>query len=50
MYIPRLAKLLFQYDDGWNRFIDNNHVDEWQLLSVEKMPACSTLVGYNCNG
>ncbi|MEX9996895.1 IS91 family transposase [Providencia vermicola] len=42
MYIPRPAKLLFQYDDGWNRFIDNNPVDEWQLLSVEKMLACST--------
>ncbi|MEX9226069.1 IS91 family transposase, partial [Providencia rettgeri] len=42
MYIPRPAKLLFQYDDGWNRFIDNNSVDEWQLLCVEKMLACST--------
>ncbi|QBY44670.1 hypothetical protein ArsFIN_32560 [Arsenophonus nasoniae] len=42
MYIPRPAKLLFQYDDGWNLFIENNHVDEWQLLSVEKMLACST--------
>lgn len=42
MYIPRPAKLLFQYDDGWNRFIDNNLVDEWQLISVEKMLACST--------
>lgn len=42
MYIPRPAKLLFQYDDGWNRFIDNNPVDEWQLLCVEKMLACST--------
>ncbi|WP_336298352.1 transposase zinc-binding domain-containing protein, partial [Providencia sp. PROV143] len=29
MYIPRPTKLLFQYDDGWNR-------------SVEKMLACST--------
>lgn len=42
MYIPRPAKLLFQYDDAWNHFIDNNPVDEWQLLSVEKMLACST--------
>ena len=42
MYIPRPAKLLFQYDDGWNHFIDNNPVDEWQLLCVEKMLACST--------
>ncbi|MDM4859344.1 transposase zinc-binding domain-containing protein (plasmid) [Escherichia coli] len=42
MYIPRPTKLLFQYDDGWNRFIDNNPVDEWQLLCVEKMLACST--------
>lgn len=42
MYIPRPAKLLFQYDDGWNRFIDNNTIDEWQLLCVEKMLACST--------
>jgi hypothetical protein len=42
MYIPRPAKLLFQYDDGWNRFIENNHVDEWQLLCVEKMLACGT--------
>ncbi|MEX6285733.1 transposase zinc-binding domain-containing protein [Providencia hangzhouensis] len=42
MYIPRPAKLLFQYDDGWNRFIDNNTVDEWLLLCVEKMLACST--------
>ena len=42
MYIPRPAKLLFQYDDGWNRFIDNNPVDEWQLLCAEKMLACST--------
>ncbi|WGM14908.1 transposase zinc-binding domain-containing protein [Arsenophonus nasoniae] len=42
MYIPRPAKLLFQYDDGWNLFIENNHIDEWQLLSVEKMLACST--------
>ncbi|MEX5734526.1 transposase zinc-binding domain-containing protein [Providencia hangzhouensis] len=42
MYIPRPTKLLFQYDDGWNRFIDNNTVDEWQLISVEKMLACST--------
>ena len=42
MYIPRPAKLLFQYDDGWNRFIDKKHVDEWQLLSVEKMLVCST--------
>ncbi|HHR6019979.1 TPA: IS91 family transposase, partial [Providencia alcalifaciens] len=42
MYIPRPAKLLFQYHDGWDRFIDNNPVDEWQLLCVEKMLACST--------
>ncbi|HGN0870405.1 TPA: transposase zinc-binding domain-containing protein [Providencia alcalifaciens] len=42
MYIPSPAKLLFQYDDGWDRFIENNHVDEWQLLCVEKMLACST--------
>lgn len=43
MHIPRPAKLLFQYDDGWNRFIDNNPVDEWQLLCVEKIavPAAS---------
>nr|WP_272672667.1 transposase zinc-binding domain-containing protein [Providencia sp. PROV158] len=42
MYIPRPAKLLFQYHDGWNRFIDNNSVNEWQLLCVKKMLACST--------
>ncbi|MEX0425832.1 transposase [Providencia rettgeri] len=26
MYIPRPAKLLFQYDDTWNCFIDNNQL------------------------
>nr|WP_282556760.1 transposase zinc-binding domain-containing protein [Providencia alcalifaciens] len=41
MYIPWPTKLLFQYDDGWNCFIDNNPVGEWQLLFVEKMLACS---------
>ena len=33
MYIPNPAKLLFQYDDGWNRFIDNNFVNELSCFS-----------------
>ncbi|WGM09299.1 hypothetical protein QE197_10340 [Arsenophonus nasoniae] len=38
MYIPRPAKLLFQYDDGWNLFIENNYVDEWCHRSCKTDP------------
>jgi hypothetical protein len=39
MYIPRPAKLLFQADDGWNRFlIKHGHsVPEWTKLVIERM-------------
>ena len=44
MYIPRPAKLLFTFDDGWNRFLDKfgDSVSEWTKLSVERMLACGT--------
>ncbi|KKF35901.1 IS91 family transposase [Erwinia tracheiphila] len=44
MYIPRPAKLLFQHDDGWERFLDKNghQLSDWTKLSVERMLACGT--------
>lgn len=44
MYIPRPAKLLFQHDNGWNRFLQKfgNSTSEWTKLSVERMLACGT--------
>jgi len=45
MYIPRPAKLLFQHDDDWIRYLDK-HGDiptDWTKLTVERMLACGTL-------
>lgn len=44
MYIPRPAKLLFQHDDGWERFLEKNghQLTDWTKLSVERMLACGT--------
>ncbi|PNM27162.1 IS91 family transposase [Yersinia enterocolitica] len=44
MYIPRPAKLLFQHDEGWNRFLDKHGdtLTDWTQLSVERMLACGT--------
>lgn len=44
MYIPRPAKLLFQYNDGWERFLEKNghQLSDWTKLSVERMLACGT--------
>ncbi|PNK88331.1 IS91 family transposase [Serratia odorifera] len=44
MYIPRPAKLLFQHDEGWERFLEKNghQLTDWTKLSVERMLACGT--------
>ncbi|BET80832.1 Transposase IS801 [Edwardsiella anguillarum] len=46
MYIPRPAKLLFTFDNGWNRYLEKHgdNVSQWTLLSVERMLACGTCV------
>ncbi|WP_230458165.1 MULTISPECIES: hypothetical protein [Serratia] len=42
MYIPRPAKLLFQHDDGWSRYLDKHGdaLSDWTKLAVERMLAC----------
>ena len=44
MYIPRPAKLLFNVDDGWNRYLDKHgdSVSLWTRLCVERMLDCGT--------
>jgi len=44
MYIPRPAKLLFQHDDGWSRYLDKHGdtLSDWTKLAVERMLACGT--------
>ncbi|WP_255211583.1 transposase zinc-binding domain-containing protein [Serratia ficaria] len=44
MYIPRPAKLLFQHDDGWSRYLDKHGdtLSDWTKFAVERMPACGT--------
>uniref|UniRef100_UPI003988BEAA transposase zinc-binding domain-containing protein n=1 Tax=Serratia marcescens TaxID=615 RepID=UPI003988BEAA len=44
MYIPRPAKLLFQHDDGWSRYLDKHgdSLSDWTKLAVERMLACGT--------
>ena len=44
MYIPRPAKLLFQHNEGWNRFLDKHSdtITDWTQLSVERILAYST--------
>lgn len=44
MYIPRPAKLLFTFDEGWNKFLEKygDIMSEWTRLSVERMLACGT--------
>jgi hypothetical protein len=44
MYIPRPAKQLFTFDDGWNKFLDKygDSISKWTKLSVERMFACGT--------
>lgn len=44
MYIPRPAKLLFQHDDGWSRYLDKHGdtLSDWNQLAVERMLACGT--------
>lgn len=44
MYIPRPAKLLFQIDNGWERFLmkHGDSVSEWTKSVVERMLACGT--------
>ena len=39
MYIPRPAKLLFQHDDGWSRYLDKHGdtLSDWTKLAVERM-------------
>ncbi|APS37038.1 MULTISPECIES: hypothetical protein [Serratia] len=39
MYIPRPAKLLFQHDDGWSRYLDKHgdYLTDWTKLAVERM-------------
>ncbi|ASL96000.1 hypothetical protein BVG94_25380 (plasmid) [Serratia marcescens] len=41
MYIPRPAKLLFQHDDGWSRYLDKHgdSLSDWTKLAVERMLA-----------
>ncbi|WP_449059880.1 transposase, partial [Providencia sp. AGC89] len=40
MYIPRPAKLLFKYDDTWNRFIDNNQLFRSTTRAMLKHARC----------
>ncbi|MEN4758633.1 transposase zinc-binding domain-containing protein [Pantoea agglomerans] len=44
MYIPRPAKLLFQHDDGWSRYLDKHgdSLSDRTKLAVERMLACGT--------
>ncbi|MFB9086426.1 hypothetical protein LU631_18500 [Erwinia tracheiphila] len=46
MYIPRLAKLLFTGDDGWNRHLEKHgdSISQWTRLFVECLLACGTCV------
>ncbi|RDL12928.1 IS91 family transposase, partial [Serratia fonticola] len=44
MYIPRPAKLLFQHDHGWSKYLDKHGdtLSDWTKLAVERMLACGT--------
>ncbi|CAH0304610.1 hypothetical protein SRABI13_04513 [Erwinia aphidicola] len=50
MYIPRPAKLLFQHNDGWSRYLDKHGdaLSDWARLAVERMLACGMGVRRYC--
>lgn len=43
LYIPRPARLLFQHDDGWSRYLGKHGpLSDWIKFAVERILACGT--------